>query len=212
MKKSFNTVKQLMIILLTGLVSINVMATNDRNSEDASISLDPSKTNTTVVVRIWNISTTAPATIAVFNKFGNAIYRETVAGKDNHMKRYDFSKLEAGKYDLVLESATGEIHKPFIVGMNGIVREDKSGAFKNFKPIILKRKGTDEVQVLFTNPSDISLSVKLSDKYGRIIHKEEVAGNQHFAKALNLKKLPAGQYTVEVFCQDYGYHQDISIY
>lgn len=57
-----NAVKKLMMAIAVSL-SLSAMATGTIEGGKADLSLEPSKTNATVVVRVWNLSTAAPATI-----------------------------------------------------------------------------------------------------------------------------------------------------
>ncbi len=201
-----NAVKKLMMAIAVSL-SLSAMATGTIEGGKADLSLEPSKTNATVVVRVWNLSTAAPATIQVLDKNGKVIYQEKVSGQESQLKKYDFSRLQHGKYSLVLKSETGSVTKSFVVGVDGKVREQNQ-ALLQFKPVVFVKN--NQVQVMFENKSSVALSVALFDKNGNTLYTETVAGNQSYAKAIRLEQLPAGQYTVEVKGQDYRYQKSIS--
>lgn len=135
------------------------------------------------------------------------IYQEKVSGQESQLKKYDFSRLQHGKYSLVLKSETGSVTKSFVVGVDGKVREQNQ-ALLQFKPVVFAKN--NQVQVMFENKSSVALSVALFDKNGNTLYTETVAGNQSYAKAIRLEQLPAGQYTVEVKGQDYRYQKSIS--
>ncbi len=207
MNMHVNAVKKLMLAIAVSF-SLGAMAAGTKDGEKADLSLEPSKTNATVVVRVWNLSTAAPATIQVLDNAGKVIYQEKVSGQESQLKKYDFSRLKHGKYSLVLKSETGDVTKSFVVGVDGRVREQNQ-AFRQFKPVVLA-KNNNEVQVMFENKTSLALSVALSDKNGNVLYTETVAGNQSYAKAIRLEQLPAGEYTVEVKGHDYRYQKGIS--
>lgn len=207
MRVNLYSVKKITLAILLGCLSFNSMATDKAdNKDELSISLKPSKTNATVIVQFLNISTTTPATVKVLDQSGDTIYEETLAEQESHTKKYNFSKLKPGKYFMVLKSETGEIRKPFIVGMNGSVREDKSEAIKKFKPVIIEKKDIEQVQVMFNNSTGAPLTVKLVDKKGNTLYKEEVQEEQNYLRALNLKDIPSGQYALVINGYEYHYN------
>lgn len=213
MKINLNSAKKFTLAVLVGCLSFNVMATDNADKkEEASISLEPSKNSATVLVRFLNISISTPATIKVLDQSGDAIYKETLEGRENHAKKYNFSKLKPGKYSIVLKSETGEIRKPFIVGLNGTVREVKSEVFRQFRPAIIEKHEIDQVYIMFANTTGEPLSVKLIDRKGNILYEEEVQKNQNFGKVINLKDLPSGHYTVGVACEEYLYNYQKEIH
>ncbi len=206
MKINLFPLKRFTLTVLVGCLSFSVMATDkEDNKDESTISLKPGKTNATVVVRFLNISTSAPATVKVLDKYGDTIYQEDLLEKDNHIRKYNFSSLRPGKYFMILSSETGEIRKPFIVRENGKVSEDYSEAIKKFKPIILEKQEGEQVRVMFNNSTGAPLTVKLVDKKGRILYREEVQEDQNYLKAFNLNNIPSGQYALMINGYEYPY-------
>ena len=209
MNKSFKTAKKLALILSVGCLSLTATANSNPGDEDANLSFSPTEKTGSVVVHAWNLEASAPATIKVLNKYGRTVYQEALEAGEDHKKRYNFSQMKAGRYTLVLESQTKEVSKPFVVGMNGVVREDNTETLKSFSPLITENKNQSSVQVMFDNPVNDALRVELHDKEGRILYSEKVAGNQSYAKSISLKKLPRGLYRVKIFNYDYLRLQDV---
>ena len=164
------------------------------------------------MVKAWNLSADAPATLKILDKFGSTVYEEAVESEEQHTKLYDFSKMEAGKYTLILEGKTGEIKKPFIVGLNGIVREDKSEMYQSFRPLIIEKRKECSVYVAFKNVGNVPLKLTVTNSNGNVVYSENVSGYQEYNKVVNLKKLSRGQYSVNVYNADYSYHRDVKNY
>ena len=203
MNKHFITIKKLALILTVGCLSLSAVASTVPGDEDANLSMAPTEVSGKVVVRAWNLAASAPATIKVVNKYGRTVYQEALATGEDHLKRYDFSQMKSGRYSLVLESQQGEVTRRFVVGMNGVVREDDTEAFRNFAPMIKENLEQHAVQVMFNNPAKAPLTVELLDERNRVIHSEKVPGGQSFGKSINMKKLRPGTYKVRVSNYDY---------
>lgn len=207
MKVNWYYVKKMTMAIMVGCLSFNVLANdNADNKEEANISLEPSKSSATVKVHFMNISTSTPATMNVLDQSGDIIYKEVLEGRASYTKKYNFSELKPGKYSMVLKSETVEIQKPFIVGLNGNVREDKSEAFKKFKPAVIEKNEKEQVHIMFNNSTGAPLSVTLVDKKGNILYKEKVQENENYGRVINLKDVPSGHYTLVVSCYEHHYN------
>lgn len=212
MNKNLRRVKKLILGLTIGCLSFSAIASDLPESEAANVSISPGKKRATIIMNAWNLSAYAPATVKILDKFGSVVYQEAVDSKDKHSKQYDFSKMESGKYTLVLESTAGEVNKPFIVGMNGVVREDKSKAYQNFRPVIIQKSKERSVFVGFSNVSDVPLKLTVTNTQGDVIYATEITGYQAYHQVINLKKLRPDNYTINVYNMDYSYQRDIKNY
>ena len=212
MNKRIKTIKKLALILSVGCFSLSATAgTVPGGDEDANISMAPTGKAGSVVVRAWNLAASAPATIKVLNKYGTAVYQEALATGEDHLKRYDFSRMKAGRYSLVLASQQGEVARQFVVGMNGVVREDDTEALKSFAPTIKEKYDEKSVQVMFNNPAKAPLTVELIDQNDRVIHTDKVAGGQSYAKSISMKKLHPGTYRIRVSNYDYQHTASVRV-
>ena len=212
MSKKFKTAKKLAMILAIGGMSFNVMAGTNPGGEDTELLFIPTGTSSTVVVKALNLEANGAATIKVLNRYGRSIYQNSLQNDTKHEKQYDFSQLKAGRYTLVLESEAKTVGKRFVVGMDGVVREDHTEAFVGFAPRIKQKNNERAVRVTFTNPANAPLTVQLLDEGGHILHTDRVEGNQDYAKSLNLEKLAQGSYQVFVFNNDYRHKVEVYNY
>ncbi|MGB3586679.1 MAG: hypothetical protein WBA23_09075 [Tunicatimonas sp.] len=213
MKKNTMTVKKLALICMVGCLSLGAFAGNSPEDNDADVSISLSGQHAIVVVRDWNIAANAPATIKVLDKTNKAVYEEAVSSGEQHARRYNFSQMEPGKYTLVLESKTSEVRRPFIVGLDGSVREDKSEFYQSFAPIVVQpRSDRASVYVAFKNIADAPLKLAVLNDNGEVLYSEEVAGEQEYNKKVNLKKLQPGSYTLALYNADYSFYKEVNNY
>lgn len=77
-------------------------------------------------------------------------------------------------------------------------------SFKNFAPQI-RKVGDSSVQVIFDNPVNNSLTVKLLDMDRRVLFSEKAAGQQHYAESIELNNLDEGPYLVNIVNEDYDH-------
>lgn len=212
MARNLNAVKGLIPMLTAACLSLSAVAADPPESGETTLSISPGGTSGTVVVRAWNLSADAPATIKILNKYGTVVYEERVDDRDEHSKQYNFSQMKSGKYTLVLENRAGELKKPFVVGINGVVREDKSAAYRNFRPMIIEKKQDQSVFVGFSNVADTPLTLAVTNLQGDMIYSTEVAGRQDYHQLINLKKLNPGDYHIKVYNPDYSYQRTVKNY
>ena len=207
------TMKKLALTLMVGCLSLGAVANNSSENSDADVSISLNGQHAVVVVRDWNVTANTPATIKVLDKASKIVYKEAVSDGEQHAKRYNFSQMEPGKYTLILESKTGEISKPFIVGLDGSVREDKSELYRSFAPIMIQpRSDRTSVHVAFKNVADAPLKLAVLSSKGEVLYSEEVLGQQDYNKKVNLKKLQPGSYTLALYNADYSFYKEVNNY
>ena len=211
MNQRIQTVKKSVLTLLVGCLSASAFANNNPGDNDTNLSIALAEKSGKVVVHAWNLEADAPATIEVLNRSGTTIYKEALETGKDHKKKYDFSQLKSGRYSLVLSSQSKEVARPFVVDMNGVVREDDTEAFKNFAPIVLERQNDHRVQVMFVNPGKAELTLQMVDSNDHVIYSEKVEGKASFGKSINTEKLPKGFYRLRLSNYDYSYVKDLML-
>ncbi len=209
MSKNFVLVRRLVVSLALGAMSLgsaaDSLASDNTGGEDTELSFSTGKNSSNVVVKALNLKASAASSILIKNSYGRTIYTETLSTGKDYQKRYEFSKLKPGRYTLVLETATEAMSKPFVVGMSGAVREDYRSAFENFAPLYVENEAQQSVKVTFMNPSPESLRVSMTNRKGRVLYSETVAGNQAYAKVINMKKLRPSEYRINIENNDYAH-------
>lgn len=209
MSKNFKSARKLAMILAIGSMSLSAMAGSNPGGEDTELLFTPTGTTSTVVVKALNLTAEGSATIKILNRFGRIVYTDAIESSEDDQKQYNFSKMKPGRYTLVLESQTKNLDRAFVVGMNGVVREDHTEALKSFSPYIIEDREQLSVKVMFENPVSDILTVEMLDEDGQCILRDKVAGKQRYGKLINMKKLPRGQYRIKVYNYDYSHIVDV---
>jgi hypothetical protein len=204
-------VKILVLAILVSGYSWKVVASNPSTGESENVSLSVSGQRATVVVKNGKLLDNALATIKVIDKSERVIYEETASINEMRSKSYDFSHLQAGKYALVLTKGAEETKKLLRVTKNGTVREDKSEAYRSFRPAITQlNKKQSLFHVALNNPIDEPLTVAVRNRQGKTVYSEEIPGKQAYAKVINLSKLKRGNYSIDVYNKHYYFYKNVT--
>jgi hypothetical protein len=181
-----------------------------KKDTETSLSFVTSVAENKAIVKINNISAEKGAILKVKNWKEQTVYTENIKGQEFHNRKYDFTRLEPGKYTLALESEENSFTKNFTVGFDGIVRMYEAANFSNFKPIIFEKD--EKINVCFENTTNRQLRVNILDIRGKVVYGEWVEQNAKYGRSFNLSKLGKGQYTVEVYSgSEYDYTEVVSV-
>ena len=125
--------------------------------------------------------------VTIFDEDGRNIESNTVKDVTKFRRTFDFSKLEAGKYSVVVKNSEGtsreEIeHTPNKMRLQTFVTKIPDskllklhvGDFNKAKPVM----------------------VKIYDVDDRMVHKDVINNDQAFSKVYNMKKASTGEYRV----------------
>ena len=179
-----------------------------KKDSETSLSFTTSVTENKALVKINNISVEKGATLKVTNWKQQTIYTEVIKGQEFHNRKYDFTRLEPGKYTLSLESEENSFTKKFTVGMDGIVRIYEAANFSYFQPKVFE-KG-EKINVCFENVTNRRLRVNILNAQGKEVYGEWVEENALYGKSFDLSKLGKGKYTVEVYSgNEYDYTETV---
>ena len=135
--------------------------------------------------------------LADSTRIGQAL-EKLARDRDDPLRRYDPTSALKEVVYLPL------VKVPTTTGSSEAIPQNKTELFRKFTPLI-KRAGPSSVQVVLDNPVDDSLTVALMDMNRRILFSEKVAGQQHYARFIELKDLDAGRYQVSVANGDYDH-------
>ena len=189
-----NTVRnQLLAVVALLLISGSAFAV-----DDTEISIR--KSDDRALVRVSNLSG-GTAILRLKDAQGHVLHREAIK-KHAYMKKYNLANLPGGEYTIEVRSDEGVSQETFTMS-RGVARS------VYFKPAV--QVGTDVVKVMFKNSIASPVSLKLHDRFGRVLYQETVASQDEFAKGLNLAKLSAGQYSLSITGADYVYAKSIAL-
>lgn len=153
------------------------------------------------LIRVANLSESNVAVLKIKNDQGITLHREVITDQA-HMKKYDFSSLPTGTYEVEVKTKNGVSKEVF-----DITAGQKNAVY--FKPAI--QVEPNMVKVAFMNQIDTPLSLKLYAEDGKVLYEEKVASQDVYAKGLNVSRLEPGKYSVSLIGDNYVYSRSIDI-
>lgn len=189
------------ILAMAALFTVNT-ATLAADEVDALISVRQVKSSEKkAFIRVTNLSNEASAVLRIKDMDGKTLHREVIADQ-SYMKKYDFSNLPSGEYEVEVRTKNGISKEVFQIsaGQTNAVY---------FKPAI--QVEPEMVKVAFLNRVDSPVSLKLYNQDGKVLYEESVASQATYSKGLNVAKLLPGQYSVAIVGDNYTYSRSIDL-
>lgn len=193
MKKVTN---QILVAVALLLASNGVIA----GDADPNISIREAQGEKQTLVRVANLST-GTAVLRLKDAKGRVLHREAIKGS-TYMKKYNLASLPEGEYTVEVRSAEGVSQETFTLNKG-------TAQAIYFKPAV--QLDDETVKVMFKNSIVSPVSLKLYDRYGRVLYQETVACQEQYAKGLNLSRLAAGQYSLSLTGSNYVYSKSIAL-
>ncbi len=130
--------------------------------------------------------------ITIMDAFGNTIFSDVVEANKKRIK-YDLRALSNASYTIKVEdSEVTNIYETAI--LNDKIEILKARSY--YKPTIQNVDGKVVVKAQVENREDIRISIY--DNNDLLVFKHDIEKEESFTQALNLNKLPKGQYDVIV--------------
>lgn len=189
------------ILAMAALFTVNT-ATLAADEVDALISVRQVKSSEKkAFIRVTNLSNEASAVLRIKDMDGKTLHREVIADQ-SYMKKYDFSNLPSGEYEVEVRTKNGVSKEVFQIsaGQTNAVY---------FKPAI--QVEPEMVKVAFLNRVDTPVSLKLYNQDGKVLYEESVASQATYSKGLNVAKLLPGQYSLAIVGDNYTYSRSIDL-
>ncbi|WKN32977.1 hypothetical protein PZB74_06420 [Porifericola rhodea] len=190
--------------LMLAMAALFVVSTTTFAADDAEtlISVRQDKSaDKKAFIRVTNISEEAPAVLKIKDMEGNTLHREVIADQA-YMKKYDFSNLPSGEYEVEVRTKAGISKEVFQISAG------QSNAVY-FKPAI--QVEPELVKVAFMNRVNSPVSLKLYDRDGKVLYEESVNSQETYSKGLNVAKLLPGQYSLAIVGDNYVYSRSFDL-
>jgi hypothetical protein len=162
-------------------------------------------TDKAIIVNLGNVKGEA-ITITIENADGMRFMTETVTEMAHFSKKYIVSKLDNGKYKMIVTKKTLRTIQPFNITDKGIlmVQTEKK---EKFIPVVSIKENRLNVNVLLGNFSNITVTLYNAESYKIMQDKSYVVLTLH--KTFNVSSLPKGTYVVEIMAGDEHFFQTI---
>lgn len=200
LRKEKKIMKRVKTLLLTVVAFFAVNTALHAADDDAFISVKQSGEKQ-ALIRVANLTDASVAILKIKSSSGQTLYREVITDQ-THMKRYNFSNLPTGTYEVEVKTENGVSKEVF-----QITEGEKSSVY--FKPAI--QVEPDMVKVAFMNKINSPVSLKLYAENGEVLYEESVASQEVYAKGLNVSKLQPGKYSVSLVGDNYVYSRSIDV-
>lgn len=195
------------MLAMVALLMVSIVQANP--FEDAQIELQAIESGKKAIVKVWNIPSSRTASLTVLNAERKVVYKESFTSA-TYAKKFDFSKLPAGEYKLLLRSGTYVQSEIFEVLKNGSILVMDDAAIKNFKPIVMVREGK-QVDVLLENRFAKALEITLKNKKGEVVYRAQINPDEKYGRRLNLNHLPKDNYALNIGGNGFEYSKDINL-
>jgi len=140
--------------------------------------------------------TSGEVSVSIYNAKGRKISDKTIKSVKNFKRTYDFSKLEPGKYKIVVRNESGTSNQE-------ITYQIKEARLKTFVSKL------PEGQSLKVHVGDFEASqpvmVKIYNQKNKLIHSEEIKNAESFSRVYDLNKVRSQ--TVSVLIENNGERQ-----
>ena len=146
-----------------------------------------------------------PLLVELINADRKVLFSEEVAGEQSYATAINLGNLEEDSYQIRVSNQNYDhrIQIDYQSTSSDSTEQSTKTDFVDFKPYIMKQDHQSSAQVVFRNPSDEPLTVELIDMEGLVLYSEEVAGQQSYARSINLENLYQGSYWVKISHDDY---------
>lgn len=125
--------------------------------------------------------------VTIFNELGEKISSKTVKSTKKFKRTYDFSKLKAGKYKIVVRNE------------DGVAKQVVSYGYKTTKlnSFVSKMPKSKAIKLMVGDfNSDQEVRVKIYDQNNKLIHSEKIKNKRSFSRIYNLNNTKASAVSV----------------
>ena len=138
---------------------------------------------------------------------GETIMSQRISDMD-YSALYSLERLDEGEYLFILITSANEIRQPIRLTKRAIFYQLSSRQVIHFPEVVQKGRQLD---VNYTNPALESFTIKLLTKGGEIYYEETFSGLADIEKRLNLLKLPAGIYHLQMRTAQGQWNEEIQL-
>jgi hypothetical protein len=192
-------IKNVLLSLVIGLLFMNAAVANNFKTE---IKVENKK----LFLSLENIS--SQTSVKFMDREGATLIEEKITVSGQFESVFDLESLPFGSYTLIIRSDYKETVQPItITGKELIIEESERVAY--FPANFSQKRGRLTLSLL--NPENHTINIFVMDHLGRIVYRDSITDQVVVEKEYNLKKLPAGRYTVLVDNGDKSYTKNVKL-
>ncbi|MBX2841088.1 MAG: DUF3244 domain-containing protein, partial [Flammeovirgaceae bacterium] len=191
------------IILSLMLVWVSTLSTlgnsnpvDDLKKESLLVSFKPLSENHKALISVKNLSQ-SKVSLNIIDAQGILVYSKEITDATNYyIEKYNFSKLEYGKYTLEILNKDLLVTQNFRITKDGNFLMEKQTSIPVLVPIINFTEG--KLMVRMMHQISKSGSLVISTESGKVVYQEIIEGESSYGKILNLEKLKKGNYLFSI--------------
>jgi hypothetical protein len=192
-------IKSILISLAIGLFFMNPVVANNFNTE---IKVENKK----LFLSLENIS--SQTSVKFVNREGATLIEEKITVSGQFESVFDLESLPFGSYTLIIKSDFKETVQPITITAKELIMEESDRA-AYFPANFTEKRGRLTLSLL--NPENHTINVFVMDHLGRVVYRDSINDQAVVEKEYNLKKFPAGKYTVVVDNGDQSYTRYVKL-
>ncbi len=147
----------------------------------------------TVIIKFADVANDE-VSVSIYDNDGNQLHTERISDAKAASKKFNFSKVEAGKYVLVITQKAVRTTQTFEVTESEILLSEADRQVK-YLPVLKQKEDKLDIFVPMVNSS---VKVSIMTNEGAKVFEKETPKVESYAQRFDLSKLSAGVYVVEV--------------
>ncbi len=189
-------------------VNLSARPIDERDGEKAKITVKALDGEKKAVIRVASLPGEALAVLKVKDQNGRVLYTENIRKNQAYAKRYDFSKLPAGKYAVEIKNGKEVSEQSFSLDSNQLMVKSGTEITAGYIKSVVDVE-PNLVKVLVQNNKLANLTLRLYDVHGKILHEETVRPEETVIKGFDLTKVGTGRYSIAITGDGYQYVKNI---
>lgn len=138
--------------------------------------------------------------IRIIDENGTILFSEKSEDQNEFQRMYNLEHLTAGKYQVVIENEQKLVIQPVLT--NGRFLKIETTAQKEiYKPVLTLKEAALVINMLHFEKGAIQLTLK--DKSNEVVYSDELKTYGSLNKQLNIARLPAEEYELEIATSNY---------
>lgn len=193
----------LVALLLSAMIHTSMATPKNpyKSGTQLSVTVNASSGNQKkAFIKVDNLVEGKKSFLKIKDKKGRLLHAETIHKSSFFARAYDFSQVASGEYTVEVKTKEGITSQKFTI------QEEKKSVY--FKPVIRTEPGM--IRVVFKNPMESALTLKLYNRYGHVIYQTDVSSQEVFARGLDVSRINNTKYKLSIRNSKLAYSKSIS--
>ncbi len=187
--------KSVLIAAFVLVVSSNVFANSEKNSDGATIQASvETSTKQAVYNLVYKSKTEGTVKVTIIDQVGKVVLVDRIASQTGFVRPYNFEGLPKGQYSIIVNDQNGSLSLPIVYG--------KTLSAKNANIAIESLSEEKRYKLVCIGNEDAPVQVNIYDSVNNLVYSESIEAEGSFSKVYNLSKVSASNFTFEVVSKE----------